>query len=145
MKKFKWNQPVSKNRKSRVRTYLILETAVMTFSGIALYSITEEAFFPALAFLIGALDNLLISLVSKSYRVGLSSKALIVADREVVVLYFTGLRKVSVHQQTVFFDYIKSLQLSFPLDCIQKEERDAFFDVLEEQIDREKVFFSKIK
>lgn len=143
--KFKWNQPVSKDRKSRVRTYLLLETAVMAFSGVALYSITEEALFPALAFLIGALDNLLIALVSKSYRVGLSSKALIVADREVVVMYFTGLRKVSVHQQTVFFDYIKSLQLSFPLDCIQEDARDAFFEVLEEQIDRDKVFFSKIK
>ena len=39
----------------------------MAFSGVALYSITEEALFPALAFLIGALDNLLIALVSKSY------------------------------------------------------------------------------
>jgi len=31
------------------------------------------------------------------------------------------------------------------LDCIQKDARDAFFEVLEEQIDRDKVFFSKIK
>jgi hypothetical protein len=67
--KFKWNQPVSKDRKSRVRTYLLLETAVMAFSGVALYSITEEALFPALAFLIGALDNLLIAQVNPTVLV----------------------------------------------------------------------------
>ena len=115
----------------------------MAFSGVALYSITEEALFPALAFLIGALDNLLIALVSKSYRVGLSSKALIVADREVVVLYFTGLRKVSVHQQTVYFDYIKDLQLSFPTNCLPADQQSEFFDTLEQQVDRDKVYFSK--
>lgn len=143
--KFKWNQPVSKRRKSRVRTYLLLETAVMAFAGIALYSLTEEAIYPALAMLVGALDNFLMALLSAKYRVGLSSKALIVCDREVTVLYFTGLRKVSIHQQTVFFDYIKDLQLSFPLDCIQDESKEEFFEILEDQLDRDKVFFSHVK
>ena len=85
------------------------------------------------------------ALLSAKYRVGLSSKALIVCDREVTVVYFTGLRKVSIHQQTVFFDYIKDLQLSFPLDCIQDESKEEFFDLLEDQLDRDKVFFSHVK
>ena len=97
----------------------MLETAVMTFAGIGLYKLSPEAIIPATAFLVGALDNFVLALAKSAYRVGLSSKALIVSDREVIVLYFTGLRKVSIHQQTVFFDYIKDLQLSFPLDCIQ--------------------------
>ena len=144
-KKFKWNQSVSTKRKNRVRTYLILEMAVMAFAGTALYFLTEEAIYPAAALWIGALDNLLMALLSSKYRIGLSSKALIVADREVTVLYFTGLRKVSIHQQTVFFDYIKDIQLSFPLDCIKEESKEEFFNTLEGQIDRDKVFFSKVK
>ncbi|NRA11085.1 MAG: hypothetical protein HRT57_03915 [Crocinitomicaceae bacterium] len=135
---------VSLKRKKRVVTYLALETIVMLFAGIVLYKLTPHALFPAAAYLFGALDNLLLALVKASYRVALSSKALIVADREVIVLYFTGLRKVSIHQQTVYFDYIKNLQLSFPLDCIQEESQEEFFEMLEAQLDRDKVFFSKV-
>ena len=143
-KKFKWTQPVSLKRKKRVVTYLSLETAVMIFAGVVLYKLTPHAIFPAAAYLIGAFDNLMMILVKASYRVGLSSKALIVSDREVIVLYFTGLRKVSIHQQTVYFDYIKDLQLTFPLNCIQEESQEEFFEALEAQLDRDKVFFSKV-
>jgi len=145
IKKFKWNQAVSTRRKNRVRTYLLLETAVMAFAGIALYKLASEAIYPAIAMLFGAFDNFLLALFSSKYRVGLSSKALIVADREVTLLYFKGLRKVSIHQQSVYFDYIKELQLSFPLDCIQEEEQEEFFKALEGQLDRDKVFFSKVR
>lgn len=145
VKKFKWNAAVSKERKSRVRVYLVLEALVMTFVGLALYEVCETALAPCIAFLIGAFDNIIFAIAGRNnrYRVGISSKAVIVADREVILLYFTGLRKISAHQQTTYFDYIKGLQLSFPTDCIQEEEREEFLKVLEEQIDPERVFFSK--
>lgn len=145
VKKFKWNAEVSTERKSRVRVYLLLEASVMTFVGVALYIVCETAIAPGIAFLIGALDNTIFAIAGRNgkYRVGISSKAVIVADREVILLYFTGLRKISAHQQTTYFDYIKGLQLSFPTDCIQKEEREEFLKVLEEQIDPNRVFFSK--
>ena len=145
-KKFKWNAPVSSSRKKRVVTYLMLETVVMAFVGIGLYTITPLAWLPAGAFLLSAVDNIVFAIVGikgDHYRVGLSSKALIVADRDVSVLYFTGLRKVSQHQQSIYFDYIKGLQLSFPTDCIDEKNRSAFFEMLEAQLDRDKVFFSK--
>lgn len=145
VKKFKWNAEVSKERKSRVRVYLLLEALVMTFIGIALYQVCETALAPGIAFLIGATDSVIFAAAGGNgrYRVGISSKAVIVADREVILLYFTGLRKISVHQQTTYFDYIKGLQLSFPTDCIQDEEREEFLKVLEAQIDPNRVFFSK--
>lgn len=145
VKKFKWNAEVSPERKSRVRVYLLLEALVMTFVGIALYQVCETALPPGIAFLIGALDSIIFAIAGSNgrYRVGISSKAVIVADREVILLYFTGLRKISAHQQTTYFDYIKGLQLSFPTDCIQEDERDEFLKVLEEQIDPDRVFFSK--
>lgn len=146
VKKFKWNEPVSLSRKKRVITYSILEIAVMTFVGLALYTVSPEAWFPAIAFLFGAIDNMLFTIIglkTNSFRIGLSSKALIVADREIKVLYFTGLRKVSQHQQSVYFDYIKGLQMDFPTDCIQEENRAEFFKVLEAQLDPDRVFFSQ--
>lgn len=145
VKKFKWNAEVSKERKSRVRVYLLLEALVMTFVGVALYEVCETALPAGIAFLIGALDSIIFAIAGRNgkYRVGISSKAVIVADREVILLYFTGLRKISAHQQTTYFDYIKGLQLSFPTDCIQEEEREEFLEVLEQQIDPDRVFFSK--
>lgn len=145
-KKFKWNSLVSSTRKKRVITYLLLEALTFTFISIALYNVTEKAWMPALAFGFGALDHILFAIIgsmAKGFRVGLSSKALIVADREVTVMYFTGLRKVSIHQQSIYFDYIKGLQLSFPSDCIEESDRSTFFDMLEKQIDSDRVFFSK--
>lgn len=145
VKKFKWNAEVSTERKSRVRVYLLLEALVMTFIGVALYQVTETAITPAAAFLFGALDSVVFAIAGRNgkYRVGISSKAVIVADREVILLYFTGLRKISAHQQTTYFDYIKGLQLSFPTDCIQEEDKEEFLTILEAQIDPNRVFFSK--
>jgi len=144
--KFKWNAPVSSTRKRRIVTYTALEVLVMTFVGIALYKVTQQAWAPSLAYLFGAFDNLIFAIVGlkgNHYRVGLSSKALIVADREVILLYFKGLRKISVQQQSIYFDYIKGLQLTFPSDCIEDEQRAEFFKLLEEQVDTDRVFFSK--
>ncbi len=145
-KKFKWTSTVSLARKKRVLTYLFLEAITFAFIAIALYTVSHEAWMPAIAFGFGAIDHIVFALIgslTNSFKVGLSSKALIVADREVTVLYFTGLRKVSIHQQSIYFDYIKGLQLSFPSDCVDNTKRSEFFTVLEKQIDSDRVFFSK--
>lgn len=144
--KFKWNQPVSPERRKRVIVYTLLEVLVLTCAGLGLYVVSSLAWMPAIALWFGAIDGLLFILVGISkpiWRVGLSSKALIVADREVVLLYFTGLRKVSIHQDSVYFDYIKELQLSFPLDCIEGEKTDEFFTALEAQFNPEQVYINK--
>ncbi len=144
--KFKWNQAVSSKRKQRVNLYLSLESLVMFCISIALYSITTQAWAPAMAFFIGAVDNIVFAVIGtlkNGYRVALSSKAVIVADREVTLVYFKGLRKVTPHQLSVYFDYIKGLQLNFPLDCIDDENKPEFFKLLEQQFDSDKVFFSK--
>lgn len=139
--KFIWNMPVSSSRKKRIVTYSLLETAVYTFGALGLYFLTELSWIPASVLLFGALDTFVLTWLTRYYRVALSSKAIIVADREVVVVYFTGLRKITVHQQTIYFDYIKDLQLSFPLNCIAEEHRSDFFSALRAQMDPEKVYF----
>jgi hypothetical protein len=146
--RFTWNQEVSKERKNRVYVYNGLEALVMTAVGSALYVVTNEAWLPAVALWFGAFDNLIFTIVGMTgsrYRAGISSKAVILADRDVQLVYFSGLRKVSIHQQTIYFDYIKGLQMTIPVESIEPEMREEFFQVLESKVDRDKVFFSRTK
>ena len=144
--KFKWSSAVSAERIKRINVYQFIEGLVMFTFGYALYKVTPEAWLAALAFVVAAADNLIFSIYGtsqKKFGVGLSSKALIVADRDVIIIYLKGLRKVSQHQQSIYFDFIKDLQYSFPLDCIPTEKQQDFFTALEETVDKDKVFFSK--
>ncbi|MEY4572002.1 MAG: hypothetical protein RLZ10_1220 [Bacteroidota bacterium] len=144
--RFKWNELVSSSRKSRVITYNLLEALVMSSLAIGLYVINSETIIPAAVFAIFSLDSIVFILLGKNkFRVGLSSKAIFVADREIILIYFTGLRKVTIHQQTIFFDYINNLQLTFPLNCIREENRPSFFEALDQNIDKDRVFMDNIQ
>jgi hypothetical protein len=148
LQKFKWNQQMSQERVKRVIVYTIMEAVVLFFVGSTLYIISPEALFPAIAFWFATVDNFIFlayGVSLKKFRIGVTSKAIIAADREVSLIYFLGLRKISIHQQSLFFDYIKGLQLSFPVDCVPENETAAFFDAVEAQIDTDKVFVSKIR
>lgn len=144
--KFVWNQPISNERKRRVIVYNSLETLVFLSLMLAHLYLSEVALFVAISYSILAFDAFIFPVLNyKQFRVGLSSKAILVADREILLIYLNGLRKVSVSQQTIYFDYIENLQLSFPLDCIEPNQQTAFFDALEGQIDRDKVLFQHTK
>ena len=145
IEKFKWNVTMGSERKKQVFLYQWLEALLMTFAGVALYKVCPESLIPATAFWFGSIDNMLFLFLGKYkniYRIGLTSKAIVVADRDVKVLYLSGLRRVTIQQQTVFFDYIKDLQMTFPLTCIPKEDQVNFKNTLESLVDRDKVFFS---
>jgi hypothetical protein len=148
LKKFKWNAEVTKERKQRVVVYNLLEALVLGSVGFGLYTVTDHAWFPAIALGFCTVDNILFTLVGifgKKYRAGVTGKAVIFADRDVQLLYFSGLRKVSIHQQSIYFDYIKGLQMDIPLDSIPEDQLPAFFEAIESNIDRDKVFFSHTK
>jgi predicted membrane protein len=148
LQKFKWNQRMSQERIKRVIVYTIMEAVVLFFVGSTLYNITDEAIFPALAFCFATLDNFIFLFYGtrfQKFRIGVTSKAIISADREVSLIYFYGLRKISIHQQSIFFDYIKGLQLSFPLDCVPASEKETFFNTVEAQLDTDKVFITSVR
>jgi hypothetical protein len=148
LKKFKWNAEVTKERKQRVVVYNLLEALVLGSVGFGLFTVSHEAWFPASALVFCTVDNIIFTIIGslgKKYRSGVTSKAVILADRDVQLIYFSGLRKVSIHQQSIYFDYIKGLQMDIPLDSIPKNELPAFFEAIESNIDRDKVFFSKTK
>jgi hypothetical protein len=143
--RFVFHVPVSTERKKRVLVYTLLEAMVLLAVGIALLVIAHDALWCGLAYAFFALDNILfLVLGSKRFGVGISKKAIIVADREVIVLYFSGLRKVSLSQNTLFFDYIQSLQLTFPVDCIPMDSRNDFLHNLEAVTDKDRVFIQNL-
>ena len=144
--KFKWNEPIDKQRISQANLYLIIEAVIHFMVSFVFLILTQKSIWISCVFFALGLDHLIFCIVGnvkKLWRVGITNKAIVVADRDFKVLYFSGLRKVSVHQQSIFFDYIKELQLSFPTQCIKPENRQSFVDKLEEKVDREKVYFSE--
>jgi hypothetical protein len=144
--KFQWNEPVDKQRVSQANLYLIIEAVIHFMVSLVFLILTPKSIWISCVFFALGLDHLIFCIignVKKLWRVGVTNKAVVVADRDFKVLYFSGLRKVSVHQQSIFFDYIKDLQLSFPTQCIKPENRQSFVAKLEEKVDREKVFFSE--
>jgi hypothetical protein len=143
--RFVFHTKVSNERRKRVIVYTLLEAGILTAVGIALYILSSEAILCSAVFLASAMDNLLFLIIGlPRFGIGLSKKAIIVADREVIVLYFSGLRKVSLSQQTLFFDYIQALQLTFPVDCISEEDRNEFLHNLEAVTDKDRVFIQNL-
>lgn len=144
--RFQWNAPMSKNRYQQSILYLLLEALLHLFVAGALMILTQFSW-PVVAVLsLLAIDHLFFAFLAKQkqlFRVGITSKAIVVADRDLKAIYFTGLRKVSKHQQSIFFDYIKDLQMAIPADCIADDQRNEFKAALEKNLDRNSVFFSE--
>lgn len=144
--KFLFSVPVSKSRKNRILTYGLLETLCL-FAGVYFYlRISSVTFIVAMAFLFLAIEHILhlvVGFSTNSFRVGITKKAVVSNDRDVSVMYFSGLRKVSIHQQTIYFDYIKELTLHIPVNSIAKENWNEFKVQLKEQVNPDKVFFNQ--
>jgi hypothetical protein len=146
LKRFQWNQPMGKSRIRQANMYLNLEALMHLFLAIGTFSVTEQAWSISLVYLLLGLDHLIFEIYGttrKKFRVGITKNAIVVADRDVKIIYFSGLRRVSTHQQSLFFDYIKELQIAIPIDAIAAENRTSFRETIAEIVDRDKVFFSE--
>ncbi len=142
--RFQWSVPVGIQRKKQVRLYLIIEMVISGIYGSGVYILTPEAWPISLAFGLMFLDQLIFMLVApKWFRVGLANQALVIADRELRILYYSGLRRVEKHQQTIYFEYLEELQLFFPENCIPDGNYTGFRNALETKVNRDRVFFSE--
>ncbi len=145
-RRFLWNQPMDKKRVGRVSMYLKLEGIFHLFFAIMLYGVTPLFWPVGVVFVILAIDHFLFAILGKSknlFRIGITKNAVVFADREVNVMYFSGLRRISVQQQSIYFDYIKDLQLSASIDGISHENRKSFRETIENTVDRDVIFFSE--
>lgn len=142
--KYVFNTEIKLERKKRVVVYTVLESVILAYLGYAYTAITPLAIAPSIVMYVFSVEGMIFlgyGLLAKKFRVGITSKAVLVADREVSVLYFSGLRQISISQQTVYFEYIGNLQLNFPIDCLDVENKSEFFDTLRGQVDENRVLF----
>lgn len=144
--KYKWNTVVSKDRIKRIYSYNFLEALAMSSMGYGVFALTSDAWMPFAGLAFGALDGMFFAVYGAKrdrFRVGITPKALLAGDRDVVLIYFLGLRRVSLQQKTLFFDFKEEgMQFRFPIDLIPQERREEFFTELKNTVDEKKVYFS---
>ncbi len=139
--RFQWSKVVSKSRTQRILVYTFLESGIMTTIAYAMYIVAGSHHLPGIILFVFSIEGLIFLLVGmrNKFRVGISSKAVIVSDREVTIVYLTGLRQVTIGNESVYFDYIKDLQLSFPTDCIDEQEIESFRSGIRNVVDNDRV------
>lgn len=146
--KFSFITPISDKRKKRVALYSGLEVVFLIFWSIVFYLMANAAWPLVVALLFLALEhtlNVFIGLKLNKYGIGITNKALLRVDREVDVLYFSGLQKISFQQQNIFFEYINDLALFIPLDAIPEDKKTEFDLILKEKINPERVYYSGLE
>lgn len=144
--RFQWNAPMAPNRYKQSVLYLMLESLLHLVMAYALFSLTPFTWPVVVILSVLAMDHLFFAFLGsqkKLFRVGITSKAILVADRDLKAVYFTGLRKVSKHQQSLFFDYVKDFQVAFPSDCISENDKETFKTILAKNLDRDSVYFTE--
>lgn len=145
LKRFQWNEKMNESRVKQVFLYQVLESIVHLLFSAAIYALTPEAWVISLVLLLLAIEHLVFGIYGKTgnkFRIGITSKALVIADRDIKVLYFSGLRRITTQQQSVFFEYIQDLQMSFSTSSIADEHREEFREAIAKNVNRDKVFFS---
>jgi hypothetical protein len=145
-KKFIWISPISKVYLSRIRLYLVLENLYFPFFAAYFLWVHPVTGLLGWVFVAGIVETLLffcLNANARKMKCGITSQALILCDREAKVYYFSGLRKISLIQQAIYFEYKEELTLLFPNDAIEKNQQTAFTQKLIQQINTDKVFVSE--
>jgi len=144
--RFQWNVPLNDDRNRQVILYLILEASVHFFVAFSLFKITAQTLPIVAVLVLFGLDHLILGLLGKYkrlFRIGITSKAILLADREVKAIYFAGLKEVDMQQKSLFFDYKEGLQLSIPSDSIPVNAITDFKNKFESNIKRDHIYFSE--
>jgi dolichol kinase len=144
--RFHFNSVISKERKQRVILNNSIEIVSFFLIGTVFLIFSKDAIFITLIFLIFIVDSLINTIrgtVGKKYRVGMTKKAIVSVDREVIAIYFKGLKRVSITNDQLFFEYNNSdLVLDFQLNTIPPEKQEEFMRYLRLNVDDTKVYFS---
>lgn len=141
MRKFKnfvFARPVSR---SALNLSLVYAFAEIVFMGFLLYflSLISNLAYDYVIVMMGVIGLLLAESLffafriikgGDSFRVGINKSAVAYFNREMHIFYFTGLKRVELHQDMINFQYKEDLNLLLPIEVIRKEDRVAFREVL---------------
>ncbi|HZH87123.1 MAG TPA: hypothetical protein VFD77_07395 [Brumimicrobium sp.] len=143
--RFHFNTVISQERKQRVILNNSIEILGFFLIGLVFVIFSKDAVFISLIFLIFIVDsviNTLRGIIGKKYRVGMTKKAIVSVDREVIAIYFKGLKRITIQKDLLFFEYTNDLVLSFSLSDIPPEKQEEFMHLLRKNVDETKVYFS---
>ena len=143
--RFQFNTVISPERKQRVILNNSIEIVGFFLIGVVFAVFSKDAIFISLIFVIFIIDavvNTLRGITGKKYRVGMTKKAIVAVDREVIAIYFKGLKRISIDKELLFFEYINDLVLDFPLSSVPPEHQEEFMNLLRRNVDETKVYFS---
>src|SRR5690554_206208 len=143
--RFQFNTAISQERKQRVILNNGIEIVGFFLIAVVFTVFSKDAVFISLIFVIFIIDsvvNTIRGLTGKKYRVGMTKKAIVSVDREVITIYFKGLKHISIDKEQLYFEYINDLVLDFPLSNIPTEKQEEFMRLLRNNVDETKVYFS---
>lgn len=144
--RFQFNTVISPERKQRVLLINSIEIVGFFLIGMVFIIFSKDAIFITLIFLIFIVDsiiNTIRGMIGKKYRVGMTKKAIVSVDREVVAIYFKGLKRISITKDQLFFEYNNNdLVLDFQLNTIPLEKQEEFMRQLRLNVDETQVYFS---
>lgn len=77
-----------------------------------------------------------------SFRVGINSRVIAFFGREMYLYYYSGLRRVELHQKDLIsFKYKDDLVLFFPANVLDQEDRIPFREELLKQLEQKNIYF----
>ena len=148
-KKFVYKTPLSKKAKGLVLMFSVMEIIFLSFFvGLfvkELHLDVEHYLTPIIVVLLIIIGEIIIftiyALQSKDVLImGVNKNLIAYFDREIHIVYFDGLQRISVYQNRLHFKYKLDLNIFVELDFIPKENLLEFKQSLEEVLLEKGVF-----
>jgi len=144
-KRFQFSSIISPERSKFVVMNNIIEMIFYLLIALVFVYFSREAVLVILVLVILSIDtliNTIFGVAQQKYRIGMTKKAIVSADREIKAIYFKGLKRITKHENMLFFEYINDLVLELPISSIPESRRVEFMELLRSNIDDKKVFYS---
>lgn len=140
--KFTFVRPIATSAKNLSLIYALIEVVFMGILIYFLYRISAldlSLVFPMLiviSFLLleGIIFAYRIGKGGKAFRIGINKNVVAYFNREMHLMYFTGLKRVEMHQDMINFQYKDDLNILMPLDVLEKSDLIPFRDALIETL-----------
>lgn len=149
-KKFIYSIPISKNQRSQSIVAICIEIAFTIFFTFILLKVqtldVHHYVLPMLIVIVVlGIENLIFLiryiLDAKKKRLGISDQFIAHFDREMKLIYYTGLQRIEIYQGMINFKYKKNLNLFLNLSSIPESELVPFFDALKKVLETKNIFF----
>lgn len=143
--KFQFTTGISESRRKTVILNNFLEITAFFILSFAFVVVSVKGTIVTLVFyliIIDMLVNTIRGLKGKKYRIGMTKKAIVAVDREVLPIYFKGLKHVTKQGTNIYFEYVNDLVLYLNLDNIPAENQEEFVAKLREFAGEDTVYFS---